>query len=182
MQHVFHNIDWKHRTLGRISTYQANSILAQKYDLAENLPSVSLDANSNFERKNKRSYKGSTLVLSSFCLKSGSAKRLKHTALENREECINSPKRGYILGSQTRNIGFLPGVDSTNLSQNQILDQITAAYLLPLPFSPVEINFISVEIRRTQGIMKKTWKGFHFHRCWSSYIHESTWCGVRIGK
>ena len=174
MQHVFHNIDWKHRTLGRISTYQANSILAQKYDLAENLPSVSLDANSNFERKNKRSYKGSTLVLSSFCLKSGSAKHLKYTALENREECINSPKRGYILGSQTRNIGFLPGVDSTNLSQNQILDQITVAYLLPLPFSPLEINFISVEIRRTQGIMKKTWKGFHFHRCRSSYKHEST--------
>ena len=37
MTHVFDNIDWKNETLDRIETHHANSVLAQKYDLAENL-------------------------------------------------------------------------------------------------------------------------------------------------
>ena len=80
--HVFDNIDWKNKTLDKIETHHTNSILVQKYNLAENLSNVSLNADYNFERKNHRSYKGST-----FYLKRGSAKRLKYTPVKNRE-CI----------------------------------------------------------------------------------------------
>ena len=88
--HVFNNIDWKNKTLDRIETHHTNSILVGKYDLADNLSIVSLDADYNFERKNHRSYKGSTPVLPNFYLKRGSAKRLKYTPAKNREERINS--------------------------------------------------------------------------------------------
>ena len=89
MPHVFDNIDWNNKILDRIQTH-TNSILVQKYDLAENLSNVSLDADYNFQRKNQRSYKGSTHVLPNFYLKRGSAKRLKYTSVKNREECIKS--------------------------------------------------------------------------------------------
>ena len=85
--HVFDNIDWKNKTLDKIETHHTNSILVQKYNLAENLSNVSLNADYNFERKNHRSYKGFTPVLPNFYLKRGSAKRLKYTPVKNRE-CI----------------------------------------------------------------------------------------------
>ena len=47
--HVFDNIDWKNKTLDRIETHHTNSVLVQKYDLAENLSNVSLDVDCNFE-------------------------------------------------------------------------------------------------------------------------------------
>ena len=90
MPHVFDNIDWNNKTLGRIQTHHTNSILVQKYDLAENLSNVSLDADYNFQRENQRSYKGSTPVLPNFYLKRGSAKHLKYPPVKNREECIKS--------------------------------------------------------------------------------------------
>ena len=49
MTHVFDNIDWKNKILDRIETHHTNSVLAQKYDLAENLSNVSLDADHNFD-------------------------------------------------------------------------------------------------------------------------------------
>ena len=119
--HLFVNIDWKNKTL-RIETHQTKSTLVQKYDLAENLSNVSLDADHNFERKNHRSYKGSTPVLPNFYLKRGSAKRLKYTPVKNREECIKSSlysSAWHLPGSQKGNKGFLRGVDSMNLSLNQ---------------------------------------------------------------
>ena len=82
--HVFDNIDWKNKTLDRIETHRTNSILVQKYNLAENLSNVSLNADYNFERKN---HKGSTPALPNFYLKRGSTKRLKYTPVKNRE-CI----------------------------------------------------------------------------------------------
>ena len=89
--HVFDSIDWINKALDRIETHHANSILVQKYDLVENLSSVFLDADYNFMRSwNHRSYKGSNPVLPNFCLKSGSAKRLKYTPVKNREECMKS--------------------------------------------------------------------------------------------
>ena len=36
VSHVFGNIHWKNKTLDRIETHHTNSILVQKYDLAEN--------------------------------------------------------------------------------------------------------------------------------------------------
>ena len=49
MTHVFDNIDWKNKTLDRIETHHTNSVLVQKYDLAENLSNVSLDVDCYFE-------------------------------------------------------------------------------------------------------------------------------------
>ena len=89
--HVFDSIDWINKALDRIETHHANSILVQKYDLVENLSSVFLDADYNFMQSwNHQSYKGSNPVLPNFCLKSGSAKRLKYTPVKNREECMKS--------------------------------------------------------------------------------------------
>ena len=87
---VFDNIDWKKRALGTTETHHTNSILIQKYESAENLSNVSLGTDYNFERKNHWSCKGSTPVLSNFCLKRGSAKRLKYTPVKNREGRIKS--------------------------------------------------------------------------------------------
>ena len=88
--HVFENFDSKSKTLDRIEAHHTNSILVQKYDLAENLSNVSIDAYYNFDRKNHRSNKGSTLVLPDFYLKRGSAKRLRCIPVKNREKCVNS--------------------------------------------------------------------------------------------
>ena len=73
-----------------IQTHHTNSVLVQKYDLAENLSNVYLDADDNFERKNHQSYKGSTPVLSNLYLKRGSAERLKYNPVKIKEECIKS--------------------------------------------------------------------------------------------
>ena len=64
--HVFDNIDWKNKSLSRIETHHTNSILVQQYDIVENFANVSLDADYNFERKNHRSYKGTSQVLPNF--------------------------------------------------------------------------------------------------------------------
>ena len=89
-KHVFDNINGKNKTLDRTETHHTNSILVQKYNLAENLSKVSLDADYNFEQKNHWSYKSSTPVLPNIYLKRGSAKRLKYTPVKKREECIKS--------------------------------------------------------------------------------------------
>ena len=81
--------DWKNKTLNRIETHHTNSILVQKYDL-------SIHADYNFARKDHRSYKGSTVVLRNFYLKRGSAKPLKYTYTNEREECIKSSLRSLV--------------------------------------------------------------------------------------
>ena len=62
----------------------------QKYDLTENVSKISLDADYNFERKPHRSYKGSTQELPDFYLKHGSARPLKYTPVNEKEESTKS--------------------------------------------------------------------------------------------
>lgn len=146
---VFDNIDWKKRALGTTETHHTNSILIQKYESAENLSNVSLGADYNFERKNHWSCKGSTPVLSNFCLKRGSAKRLKYSALKNREKCIKSSSYSLVW-AHTQIIKGKQRVPSCSefyeLVSKSNLDQITVGYLPSLPFSPTETQVIAAKI------------------------------------
>ena len=52
--HVSDNIDWKNKNINCQELYYTNSILVQKYDLAEELSRDSLDPNYEFDRKSNR--------------------------------------------------------------------------------------------------------------------------------
>ena len=112
-----------------------NSVMVQKYELAQNLSNVSLYADYNFERKNHRSYKGSTPVLPNFYC--GSAKRLKYTPVKNREECIKSCLY-YLVWAHARITKgrqmLLLWSRFYELASNTDLDRITVGYLPPLYF------------------------------------------------
>ena len=69
--HVFDNIDWKNKNINRHESHYTNSILLQKYDLAEELSRVSLDPNCKFDRKNQRSFKGKQMELTPVYFKWG---------------------------------------------------------------------------------------------------------------
>ena len=149
----------------KIQTHHTNSVLVQKYDLAENLSNVYLDGDYNFERKNHQSYKSSTPVLSNFYLKRGSAERLKYNPVKNKGECIKSflysPVEAHALITKGKQ-----RVRSWNgfyeLVSRQELDRITIGYLPPLPFSPTETKVIAKDIRRLQDIMKELETDFIF--------------------
>ena len=57
--HVFDNIDWKNKSTHRVETHHTNSILIQKYNLADDFSNVSLEPNYDFNGQKHRSYKGS---------------------------------------------------------------------------------------------------------------------------
>ena len=88
--HIFDNIDWKNKTLNRVETHHTNSILIQRYDLAETLSKVTLDADYNFVKSRHRSYKGNTDPLPAVYFKRGVAKQLKYTPIYDRSECNKS--------------------------------------------------------------------------------------------
>ena len=69
--HVFDNIDWKNKNINRHESHYTNSILLQKYDLAEELSRASLDPNCKFDRKNQRSFKGKQMELTPVYFKWG---------------------------------------------------------------------------------------------------------------
>ena len=69
--HVFHNIDWKNKTIKRQESHYTNSLLVQKYDLAEELSRVGLDLNYEFNKKNHRSFKGTQMKLTPLHFKRG---------------------------------------------------------------------------------------------------------------
>ena len=102
---------------------------------------VSLDADYNFERKYQRSLK--------FYLKRGSAKRLKYSALKNREKCIKSSSYSLVW-AHTQIIKGKQRVPSCSefyeLVSKSNLDQITFGYLPSLPFSPAETQVIAAKI------------------------------------
>ena len=52
--HVLGNIDWKNKNINCRESHYTNSILVQKYDLAEELSRDSLDPNYEFDRKSNR--------------------------------------------------------------------------------------------------------------------------------
>ena len=61
--HVFDNIDWKNKNMNHQESHYTNSILVEKYDLAEELSWVSLDPNCQFDRKIHRSFQGTQTEL-----------------------------------------------------------------------------------------------------------------------
>ena len=69
----------------------------QKYDLIENVSKIFLDANYNFERKSHRSYKGSIQELPDFHLKRGSARPLKYTPVNEKEQSTKSTFNSLVL-------------------------------------------------------------------------------------
>ena len=54
-QPILDNIDWKNKNISRSETHHTNSILVQKCALIDNVSKVSLDVDSNVERKSHRS-------------------------------------------------------------------------------------------------------------------------------
>ena len=62
----------------------------QKYDLIENVSKISLDEDYNFGEKSHRLYKGSIQELPDFYLKRGSARPLKYTPVNEKEESTKS--------------------------------------------------------------------------------------------
>ena len=69
--HVFDNIDWKNKNINCQESHYTNSVLVQKYDLAEELSRVSLDPNYEFDRKNHRSFKDTQTELTPVHFKQG---------------------------------------------------------------------------------------------------------------
>ena len=69
--HVLGNIDWKNKNINCRESHYTNSILVQKCDFPEELSRVSLDPNSEFDRKNHRSFKGTQTELTPVHFKQG---------------------------------------------------------------------------------------------------------------
>ena len=171
--HVFDNIDGKNKTLNRIETDHTNSILVQKYDLVENLSNISIHADYNFAQKDHRSYKGSTVVLPNFYLKRGSAKPLKYTYANEREECIKSSLRSlvWVHSRITEGKQTVPSWGGfKELVSEPDLDTINVGYLPPIPFPPTDLKVIAAEVRRTQNIMKELETEFIFI---DIYVHKT---------
>ena len=146
--HICDNINWKNKNVNESENHHTNSTLVQKYDLIENVSKISLDADYNFERKSHRSYKGSIQELPDFYLKRGSARPLKYTPVNEKEE---SPRSSF---------NFLVWVHSRNMKEKENqsipswsgfkelvsdpdLDKVNVGYLPPIPFPSTSLKVIA---------------------------------------
>ena len=122
----------------------------QKYDLTENVSKISLDADYNFERKPHRSYKGSNQELPDFYLKRGSARPLKYTPVNEKEESTKSLFNSLVW-VHSRNMKKNQSVPSWSgvkeLVSDPDLDKMNVGYLLPVPFPPTNLKVIAAVIR-----------------------------------
>ena len=146
-------------------THHTNSILVRKYDLIENVSKISLDADYNFERTSHRSYKVSIQELRDFYLKCGSARPLKYTPVNEKEESTKSSFNSLVC-LHSRNMKGNQSVPSWSgfkeLVSDPDLDKANVGYLPPIPFPLTDLNGIAAVIRRTENIMKYLETNFIF--------------------
>ena len=143
--HVFDNIDWKNKNINCQESHYTNSVLVQKYDLAEELSRVSLDPNYEFDRKNHRHFKrGKPMIIDEY----------SSIPSFSRIESIKSANKTLLrILARTKSDLKVPSWSGfQEITTDKNVERVVVGYLLPIAESPTEMKVIYAEIDRTEKI------------------------------
>ena len=154
---MFDKINWKNKNINRQELYYTNSILVQKYDLAEELSRVNLDPNYEFDRKNHRSFKGTQMELTPV-----NFKRDKPMIIDDYSSIPSFSRVEPIKSSNKTLLWILACIKSDlkvpscsgfqEITTDKNVDRAVVGYMSQIAESPTEIRDIYAEIDRAEKI------------------------------
>ena len=155
--HTFDNIDWKNKNINHQESHYTNSILVQKYNLAEELSRVSLDPNYEFDRKKHRSFKGTQMELTPVHFKQGKPMIIdKYSSIPSfsRVESIKSSNKTllWILARTKSDLKVPSWSGFEEITTDKNVERTIVGYLPPIAESPTKMKVIYAEMERTEKI------------------------------